>query len=158
MNSVQTVTQKQCTESKNWLGAPSAQPWPACTPRCSHGPARAPCRGRSGRPCRNLAWPCRRPRRSCRRPTARPAWPCRSLGRDTTRASSPPSGHDTNIVLRPIPLPILLLPCHDTPDCIVTHPASQASLLLCHNTIWCIATQIFFPANSPLVTIQFLVL
>ena len=26
MNNVQTVTQKQCTESKNWLGAPSAQP------------------------------------------------------------------------------------------------------------------------------------
>ena len=35
MNSVHEQLLKQYTEPKNWLGAPSAQPWPACAPRCA---------------------------------------------------------------------------------------------------------------------------
>ena len=122
MNSVQTVTQKQCTESKNWLIALSAQPWPACAPRCAQaalmGRPRCACAELLAvswpgpRPCCSFGWPCSWPRRPCR---WRAPVPCRGLaGRVVahTRAVSQDtpnwpalSGHDTLLVLRPISYP-----------------------------------------------------
>ena len=72
-----------------------------------------------------------------------------------------PSGHDTHFVSRPASASCLLLPCHDTNNCIVTHSAqvrlsryrdcivtqspSLPSLRPCYDTSWCIATH-FPPA------------
>ena len=68
------------------------------TPRPCRGLGR-PCRGLAPRPCRSVGGRvvvlCRAQARSCRGPVSR-----HSL------ASSPLSGHDTNFVSRPIPLPI----------------------------------------------------
>ena len=120
---------KQCTEPKNWLGAPSAQP---AGPRRAHGTLRPRVRTRSGA----VSWPYGRP---CRKPSGRivvvcrtQARPCRGIGRDTAP------------YLMPLPVTIHYNVLR------YRTPSSQA-LLSQYNSLYCDTN---FSQASPPVTIQ----
>ena len=147
----QTVTQKQCTESKTGLGAQ------VHTQRTLAGRKVRPSRGHRGRIVERsgiVSWPSTGRVAACGRPCHRraslcraPAWPYRSTGSAV---------YQHCIATRPTAKP--LPPCHDTIDCIVTRPQPDCLLVtiqrlyhdttpqrpaprLCHDTILCIATQ-----------------
>ena len=97
---------------------------------CRRG--KAPCGGRRAWSCRRRwAWPCRR----------RWAWPCRRR-----------SGY---IAIQPCLAP--LLPCYDTPDCIMTRPASQASPQSQYTYFYCntILSPKSFPRHNTKCVLQY---
>ena len=86
------------------------------------------------RPCRSLAWPCRRP---C---VARLHGRVVALCRDTTPCLMPLLVTIHILYHDLAQRPSFLLPYHDTNNCIVTH-LNQSNPHLCHDTKRCIATQ-----------------
>ena len=128
---------------------PSAVSWPSSRSCCS---AHLPCR----RPCRALCCtPCRTPCHQAPAGAAASLVAASSVVSCATRSyrGACPAVSQHCIATQPAARPSS---CHDTNDCIVTHPTSQASLLSrynrlyrdtpqrpgrsCHDTIDCITT------------------
>ena len=85
---------------------------------------------RTGRACMAVSWPCRGSPTSCRgRDPSRIAGAERRIVGAGRRVAGVVPGRVVGAVAVSQYSPCLapLLPCHDTPDCIVTRPASQAS-------------------------------
>ena len=80
------------------------------------GQCPALCRGPCRRTCRSVHWLCRRP---CRPPCHRPPVTIQNLYRDT----NPCRAHCMPCCCAHEPW---LSPCHDTKNCIATHPCGQA--------------------------------
>ena len=131
----QTVTQKQCTESKTGLGAQVHTQWTLAGARCSQAAHTAP-RQRAHcsmsqaqhRPYRRRVAPCRAPARLCRGLS----WdtPSGQVARCVANHKAAPSAAIQFVSRLSL---ASLHSCHDTNDCIVTHLSGQAALLSRYN-------------------------